>query len=298
MFAILFWVLTLSLSAFAVVPVWQRMLEDSRYPFLPALVILLVALALIRWNRRFAWPTVIAWLLILAGIGAIATSYSAHSPWLGGLGWCLITLSFLSSCSQVADDKQIRWLKRLSGSPFGLAPLVLICLPLPRSFDTIIIGQVYEITANLSSMTLDALSIPHHWQEGILKFQSVEYSVKDLFPAWLSPLNCCFALILIQVLRNRPIWIAPFYFVGGLATSFLANYLFTLAVIIAKVNFNYDLFQLWPYTGTVVLVILLSVLFALSLDRFWLVTFSPTRPDEISGWNNPLIRGWNILSGS
>ena len=298
MFAILFWVLILSLSTVAVAPVWQRMLEDSRYPFLPLLVILLVVLALIRWNRRFAWPRAIAWLFILAGIGAIAASYREHSPWLGGLGWSLITLSFLSSCSRVAEDKQFSWLKRLSGSPFGLAPLVLLCLPIPRNLDTLIIGQVYEFTANLSSMTLDALSIPHHWQEGILKFQSFEYSVKDLFPAWLSPLNCCFALVVIQVLRNRPVWIAPFYFAGGLATSFLANYLFTMAVIIAKVNFNYDLFQLWPYTGTIAVVILLAVLFALSLDRFWFVTFAPTRPDEISGWNNPLIRGWNFVSGS
>lgn len=298
MFALLFWILILPLSTVAIVPVWQRMLEDSRYPFLPLLLILLVVLTLVRWNRRFAWPSVMGGLLILAGIASIALSYREQSPWLAGLGWCLITLSFLSSCTQVADDKQFAWLKRLSGSPLGLAPMVLFCLPIPRNFDTVIITLVYEITANLSSMTLDAFSIPHHWQEGILKFQSFEYSVKELFPTWLSPLNCCFALIVLQVLRNRPVWIAPFYFAGGLATSFVANYLFTLTVIHAKVNFNYDLYQLWPYTGTIAVVILLSILFALSLDRFWLVTFSPTRPDEISGWNNPMIRGWNFLSRS
>lgn len=298
MIALLFWIVILPLSTVAVVPVWQRMLEDSRYPFLPLLLILLLVLTLIRWNRRFAWPSTMGWLLILAGIASIAFSYREQSPWLAGLGWCLITISFLSSCSQVADNKQFPWLKRLSGSPLGLAPLVLLCLPIPRNLDAVIIAQVYEFTANLSSMTMDALSVPHHWQEGILKFQSFEYSVKDLFPAWLSPLNCCFALIVLQVLRNRPVWIAPFYFAGGLATSFVANYLFTLTVILAKVNLNYDLYQLWPYTGTIAAVILLSCLFALSLDRFWLVTFSPTRPDEISGWNNPLIRGWNFLSRS
>jgi hypothetical protein len=163
----------------------------------------------------------------------------------------------------------------------------------PRNFDTFLVDQTYSFAGQLTSFSLDLLSIPNEVNARAVKLHSLDFPMADLHPMVYSPLVMAFILILIAVLKKRSPWAAPCYFIAGIITSMFLNSLLALSVVIAKAQFHFDLLNGWPCLAAYAAISLAGLFFALSLDRFLLVTLFPTRPDDLNQWNNPIISLWN-----
>ena len=314
MVAILFWLALLSASMVRIVPVWSRMLSSDHYSHLPVVWITLILLVAIRWDKVLRLPSgIVGWLLIIVGVACLACSYPLNSPWLGACSWSLFVLAFLVCSKRKTEDDTKLTLRRpkektsgllegtLKGKRSGtlgvLAPLVLMALPLPRNYDVLLVSETYQVVFKTTSFFLDSLSVPNHWQPTNLRLTIGVLSRAELLPILFSPMTCCFAMVLTQSLKNRPAWLFPFYFGSGLVASIVANTLFVMTGVLAHVFFQFNITAVEFRFTAITVVGLATLLLLLSLDRFWLVTFYPTRTDSRNDWNNPLIKAWNRAFG-
>ncbi len=310
MVAILFWLILLSAAMVRIVPVWSRMLDSNHYSHLPVVWIILLLLVAIRWNKVCRLPSgLVGWLLIIEGVACWACSYPLNSPWLGACSWCLFVLSFLVTSARQTESDAKRATRpvteetsgilngKLSGTLGALVPLVLMALPLPRNWDLLLISEAYQIVFKTTSFFLDSLSIPNHWQTTGLRLTTGVLTQAELLPILFSPMTCCFAMVLIQTLKNRSPWLFPFYFGSGLVVSIVANTLFVMTAVAAHVFNRFNITAVEFRFTAITAIALVTFLLLLSLDRFWLVTFHPTRTDSRNDWSNPLIKAWNRAFG-
>lgn len=309
MVAILFWFTLFTASMVQIVPVWSRMLSNDHYNHLPVLWITLLLLLAIRWDKVCRLPRGgVEWLLIISGVACLTGSYLVNSPWLGACSWGVFVLAFLVSSMRQAKDgalsffrpleKNTRLLNRkLNGTLGALVPLVLIALPLPRNWDLLLISEAYHVVFKTTSFILDSMNIPNHWQPTNLRLTTGVLTRAELLPIFFSPMTCCFAMVLIQSLKSRPASLFPFYFGSGLVASIVANTLFVMTGVLARVYYQLNITAVEFRFTVITAVALATFLLLLSLDRFWLVTFYPTRTDSRNDWNNPLIKAWNRAFG-
>lgn len=294
MIAVLFWLLILGISTFGILPIWTKMIEGKYYGYLPYLLCMLLVLVVIRLGRVAFPKSVFGWLVIAIGAVAFGASFQWQLPWLAAASWVCFVVAFLASGQSRVYSSQSLF-KPLSGSLVGLIPLAILALPIPGSVDHTIDRIVRSQSANWSSIVLDMVSIPNLWQAGGLKLETSLLPRSDLFPFGFAPLLCGFYLILVQVLRHRSPWLFPVYYAVGLTISLIANSLWTCSVVIAQESFGINLLIEWPVIIASILAGLFAFLLALSLDRFLLVSFFQTRPEDLNDWNNPLISVWNRL---
>ncbi len=310
MVAILFWLVLLGTAMVRIVPVWSRMLGSDHYCHLPVIWVTLLLLVAIRWNKVCRIPNgVVGWLLIIVGVACLASSYPMHSPWLGACSWCLFVLAFLITSARQAEGDAKRTIQpvkektsgilngKLSGTLDALAPLVLMALPLPLNGDLLLISEAYQIVFNTTSFFLDSLSIPNHWQTTGLRLTMGGLTRTELLPILFSPMTCCFAMVLIQALKNRPPWLFPIYFGSGLVASIVANTLFVMTAVAAHVLSRFNVTAVEFRFTAITVVALATSLVLLSLDRLWLVMFYPTRSGSRNNWGNPLMKAWNRAFG-
>jgi hypothetical protein len=308
MVAILFWLALHSASMVRIVPVWNRMVGSEYCAHLPVVLIALLLLVALRWNRVCRLPSgAISWSLVVVGIACLAGSYPINSPWLGACSWCLFVLAFLVTSARRTEEDAKRtlpkaetsglWNRTRSGTLGALAPLALMALPLPRNYDVLLVSEIYQLVFQTTSFFLDFLSIPNHWQPTSLRLTMGALSRTELLIGLFSPMTCGFAMVLIQSVKSRPVWLFPFYFGSGLVASIVANTLFVMTSVLANVFGRINITAVEFRFTAITAVALVTFFLLLSLDRFWSVTFFPTRTDSRNDWNNPLIKAWNRAFG-
>lgn len=296
MIHVLFWLCALSLTAICAAPVWSRVLHRGEYWYLPLAAAAFAILLAVRVKSCKLPSDIFTWLLFAVGVVLQVVSIRQTSPWLAALGWCLITVLCLSCCqSREKLSNPFHFLSAVCGPTLGLVSLVVMLLPIPRNYDQAILSKAQEYSSQLISYCLDLLSIPNTFTAHDVQLPGAEFPISALQPVGFSPLAIAFALILIQVLRNRSLWMTPCYFAAGIFISILMNCSLSLVLIVAKLHYGTDLLAGWPALLTYSVVVLMAFLIALSMDRLLNETFSATRPDELNEWNNPLISLWNRM---
>lgn len=294
MIAFIFWLIILAAATTTAFPVWARMLDNGNYGYLLVGFVVLPTLFAIRVNG-FRFPRgIIGVSLFAAGLGLIAYSFFQQSPWFASAGWATLISVFLACCSsRDRFPKGLGAINSLLGPVSGLIPLGLMLVQIPRNYDNTIVQKIYGYARELTSLSLDLLSIPNSTTARSIKLHGGDVLIADIHPLIFSPLVMAYALILIAVLKRRSPWAVVCYFIAGVLTSMFVNSLFALSIVVAKVHYSLDLLNGWPCVATYFTVGLIGLFFALSLDRFLLVTLFPTRPDDLNEWNNPIISLWN-----
>lgn len=298
MIAIVFWLAAIAATLPVASPIWYDSFQTGSNTLLPLLVIVLGFLIGLRLGRLNRLPhSTLARLLAVWGLGSLAIAYSTELKWFGALAACLFLVGLLITAEPRSQDSKNVASRNslLQGSLVGLTPLVLIFLPWPGDMDAWWLSKVQSLSARLASMAQDGLSIPNVWSASGLELETTDYTLSQIFPSIFSPLACGFGLITIQCLRNRPVWLVGFYFFAGQLITVAANALWAVCLSISQVRFGFDLLgsgYQWIALG---LVAIFAIFISLSLDRFLLVTFFPTRQDDLTGRVNPLIATWNSL---
>jgi hypothetical protein len=85
------------------------------------------------------------------------------------------------------------------------------------------------------------MNIPNHWQPTNLRLTTGVLTRAELLPIFFSPMTCCFAMVLIQSLKSRPASLFPFYFGSGLVASIVANTLFVMTGVLARVYYQLNI---------------------------------------------------------
>ncbi len=142
--------------------------------------------------------------------------------------------------------------------------LLLTTLVLPFNADAILLGWLYETATEYCSRSLDAFSVPHLVDKGLLEMRGRDFDIQSSANSLGSPFALAALAIPWLIFRNRSFFHSLLILLSTLLWIFVANFVQISLLVYAFRNYGQD----WSVGGSY--AVLCAGTFALAAGCLWL----------------------------
>lgn len=277
-----FWLGLVLCTAPLLIPYFASLWAKPTYRYFPFAIAAVIWLAYTRSDGQFYSPRGwLSWLGIAASLLLVLAGTVLHFPWFAAVAFVMICTAMLYAM-RGPDDRSL----------LILALPLLTLVQLIRA-DTLLVLSLQNVTTWMSSVLLDALTVPHAVANNVIQLADRELFVAQACSGIQSVFTLGFLALLVVAWRRRRIWMAPIYLVIAGLLAVFANVIRVTIVAVAASSYEADLAQGWPHELLGYVALTIAFGFLLSFDCL-IATLLHEVPDETDF--NPLVMAWNFVS--
>ena len=299
------WLISLVAMLFGFVPILLTFFRQQfAQPEYQAFPIMLVAAGVFLYSRLESakpvdrsnrWLNIATWILTLASVGLLLTSFIVFSPWLA-------MVAFVIYCLAIAATMWQHW--RISGL-LGIWLLLALLVPPPLDRDKMLIERLQLFSSRVTSVMLDAIGVLHVSQGNTITLSDRELFVDEACSGIVSLISIIYCIAIYCLWQKRSLVHLGLLSAIGVAWTVLMNSLRLIVIALSWSWYEIDLIKGWPHTLLALIIFGISAGVVFSVDRFLLALLAPIalRGDEENRKRRTvgrtLIQAWNwaIASG-